>query len=239
MNNSFEDLHVIVTGGTGGLGTAVVQQLLDSGAKVSVPVRSEALSGHPGFFENERVYVATGIDLANESSTRSFYEDAISKFGGLWASLHLAGGFAMGKIANMGLDEFMQQIRINTVTCYNCCRAAIAEIRQNGYGGGRIVNVAARPALDPRLGAGMSAYTASKAAVAALTQALASELSGERILVNAVAPSAIDTPANRKAMPHADFTKWVRPGEIAHQILYLASRENTASTGEVIPVFRG
>jgi len=83
----------------------------------------------------------------------------------------------------------------------------------------------------------MTAYTASKAAIAALTQALAAELSGEQILVNAVAPSAIDTPANRKAMPNADFSKWVKPKEIARQMMFLATRENTATSGGIIPIF--
>ncbi len=237
MTISFDDLHIVVTGGTGGLGMVVVQQLLKNGAFVSVPAHNEPNPDILKYFENERVDVVSGVDLTDESDTQSFYDEAVSKFGGLWASLNIAGGFAMGKIGNTSLEVFMQQIRMNTVTCYNSCRAAVSRIRENGYGGGRIVNVVARPAMEPRSGAGMTAYTASKAAVAAFTQALAAELSGEQILVNAVAPMAIDTPANRKAMPNADFSKWVRPEEITSQMIYLVSRENTATSGAVIPVF--
>ncbi len=237
MNIEFNDLHVVVTGGTGGLGSVVVNELLEMGAKVSIPVHNEAHIDRLEFAESGRVNIVPGVDLTDEEATQSFYDEAVLKFGKLWASLNIAGGFAMGKIGNTGLAKFLHQINMNTVTCYNCCRAAINQIRQNERGGGRIVNVVARPAIDPRQGAGMTAYTASKAAIAALTQALAAELSGEQILVNAVAPSAIDTPANRKAMPNADFTKWVKPSEIARQMIFLASKENTATSGGIVPVF--
>lgn len=236
MDISFKDLHIVITGGTGGLGSVVVQKFLDAGARVSIPVHSR-LQTNPEFAENKRVNVVHGVDLADETATQSFYDDAVKKFGGLWASLHIAGGFAMGKIETAGAVVLTHLITMNTITCYNCCRAAIVNMRRNGHGGGRIVNIAARPAIEPRRGSGMSAYAASKAAVAALTQALAAELAGENILVNAVAPSAIDTSANRAAMPAADFTKWVKPEEIASQMMYLASRENTASSGGIIPVF--
>src|SRR6185436_2025652 len=104
-------------------------------------------------------------------------------------------------------------------------------------GAGRIVNVAARPALEPRSGAGMAAYVASKAAVAALTQALAAELAPRRILVNAIAPSIIDTPANRAAMPDADHASWPTPAEIAATILFLASADNQVTSGAIVPVY--
>src|SRR5208337_5540750 len=110
--------------------------------------------------------------------------------------------------------DFMGQFQMNALSCFLCSAAAVAAFRARrepgpgGARGGRIVNVSARPALEPRLGAGMVAYTASKSAVAALTQALAQETAGEEIWVNAVAPSILDTPANRAAMADADFTKW-------------------------------
>ncbi|HXA70907.1 MAG TPA: SDR family NAD(P)-dependent oxidoreductase, partial [Stellaceae bacterium] len=122
------------------------------------------------------------------------------------------------------------------VSCYLCCRAAVAGMRKGG-GGGRIVNVAARPALEPRQGAGMSAYAASKAAVAALTQALGEELAGDGILVNAVAPSIMDTPANRAAMPKAKHELWPKVEEVAATILFLASTENRVTRSAVAPVY--
>src|SRR5262249_1296466 len=123
-----------------------------------------------------------------------------------------------------------------------CTRAAIGAIRARGAGdpkGGRIVNVAARPALEPRLGAGMVAYAASKAAVATLTQALAEEVAGEDIWINAVAPSVLDTPANRAAMPDAPHHRWVALPALAALIAFLASPDNGATRGAVIPVYAG
>ena len=138
----------------------------------------------------------------------------------------------------MGLE-----FRINALSAFLCSAAAVKAFRaraQPGAGGargGRIVNVSARPALEPRLGAGMIAYTASKSAVAALTQALAQETAEDEIWVNAVAPSIIDTPANRAAMPDADFSKWVMPAALAQMIVFLASPDNRATRGAVIPVY--
>ena len=103
--------------------------------------------------------------------------------------------------------------------------------------GGRIVNVAARPALEWRGGAGMTAYAAAKSAVAALTGALAEEVASEGILVNAVAPSILDTPANRRAMPDADYAVWPQVEEVAQTILFLASPDNRVSRGAVVPVY--
>jgi NAD(P)-dependent dehydrogenase (short-subunit alcohol dehydrogenase family) len=122
------------------------------------------------------------------------------------------------------------------VNCYLSCRAAILAMAANPEGG-RIVNVAARPGLEWRGGAGMAAYAASKAAVAALTVALAEEVVKQGILVNAVAPSILDTPANRKAMPQADHAAWPKVEEVARTILFLASPDNKVTRGAVVPVY--
>jgi NAD(P)-dependent dehydrogenase (short-subunit alcohol dehydrogenase family) len=129
----------------------------------------------------------------------------------------------------------MTQLDSNLIACFLCCRAAVRAMRINGIG--RIVNVAARPALEPRSGAGMAAYTVAKAGVAALTVALAEEVAKGGILVNAVAPSIMDTPANRKAMPKADFAAWPKVDEVAATILFLASPENTVTRGAIVPVY--
>src|SRR5580765_4242174 len=115
----------------------------------------------------------------------------------------------------------MDQVNMNFVTAFLCCRAAVNIISRNDAGG-RIVNVAARPALEWRSGTGMAAYTASKSAVAALTVALAEEVARLGILVNAVAPSTMDTPANRKAMPQADPAGWAKVEDVAATIIFLA-----------------
>jgi NAD(P)-dependent dehydrogenase (short-subunit alcohol dehydrogenase family) len=125
---------------------------------------------------------------------------------------------------------------MNFLSCALCCRAAVGAMAA-GASGGRIVNVAARPALEWRSGAGMTAYTASKAAVAAFTAALAEEVAKDGILVNAVAPSIMDTPANRHAMPAAEYALWPKVEEVAATILFLASPDNRVTRGAVVPVY--
>jgi NAD(P)-dependent dehydrogenase (short-subunit alcohol dehydrogenase family) len=186
------------------------------------------------------VHIVRGIDVADEAAVKRFY-DALPP---LWASIHLAGGFAMASIGEISAADFTAQFHMNALSCFLCSAAAVAAFRArkepvSGAPGGRIVNVSARPALEPRLGAGMTAYTASKSAVAALTQALAQELTDERIWVNAVAPSILDTPANRAAMPEAEHSRWVSPADLAEVITFLASPENRATRGAVIPVYGG
>jgi NAD(P)-dependent dehydrogenase (short-subunit alcohol dehydrogenase family) len=171
-------------------------------------------------------------DLANEATVARLY-DAVPN---LWASIHLAGGFAMSGIADTDKAKLMAQVDTNFIACFLCCRAAVQAIRRSGQGG-RIVNVAARPGLEWRSGAGMVAYAASKAAVAAMTAALAEEVVKDGILVNAVAPSIMDTPANRAAMPKADYAAWPKVDEVAASILFLASPDNAVTRGGIVPVY--
>jgi len=170
------------------------------------------------------------VDLSNETAATTYYAGLPP----LWASIQLAGGYAMAPIAETSLADFEKQWRMNAVTCFLACREAVRSIRKAG-GGGRIVNVAARPVLVPT--PGMTAYVASKASVAAMTQALAAELLAEGILVNAVLPSLIDTPANRAAMPKADHATWPKPADIASMIAFLVSPDNALSSGALIPVY--
>jgi len=223
----FADQTVIVTGGTGALGRAVVGTLLAAGARCRVPyvVDAEAAT----FPHKDGVTLVPRCELTNEDDIARLYDGVTD----LWASIHIAGGFAMGPVAETDKAGMLHMLNMNFVSCYLCCRAAVQGF---GAAGGRIVNVAARPGIEPRLGAGMAPYAASKAAVAAFTQALAAEVAGRGILVNAIAPSIIDTPANRAAMPKADHTAWPKPAEIAATIAFLASAENKVTTGGVVPV---
>ena len=152
------------------------------------------------------------------------------------ASIHIAGGFAFAPLTDTSGELLRQLVDDNLVSCFLCCREAVAAMRR-GKAGGRIVNVAARQALEPRTGANISASTATKAGVAALSAALGEELAGEGILVNAVAPSIMDTPTNRRDMPKANFDAWPKVEEVAATILFLASPENKVSRGGVVPVF--
>ncbi|HYM03078.1 MAG TPA: SDR family NAD(P)-dependent oxidoreductase [Stellaceae bacterium] len=227
----FHDRHVVVTGGTGGLGTAVVSALLEAGATCHVPYVKEDEANRFPHRNRDQVRLVGPFDLTDEATLAQFYGGVPT----LWASLHIAGGFATAGIVDADKRALMAQLETNLVSCYLCCRAAVRAMRQSG--GGRIVNMAARPALEPRSGAGMTAYVASKAGVAALTEALAQEVVGDGILVNAVAPSILDTPANRAAMPKADHSNWAKVEEVAATILFLASPANRVTRGAVVPVY--
>jgi len=229
----FRDRHVVITGGAGALGTAVVEALVAVGAVCHVPCLDAAEAQRFRLREHKHVVLTVTGSLADERPIRLLYQGIAP----LWASIHLAGGFAAARLAETGVATLQQQIEMNLVSCLLCCRAAVNAMTANAAGGGRIVNVAARAALEWRTGAGMAAYTASKAAVAALTVALAEEVAKDGILVNAVAPSIVDTPANRAAMPKADYSLWPKVEEVAATILFLASPENRVSRGAVVPVY--
>ncbi len=229
----------IITGGSGALGSAVVASLLERGDTCHIPVRDEIELKHFPFVSHERVRITTGVDLTDEAATTKFYE-AVASANGLWASIHIAGAFAYNPIESTSRQDFLTQMNINALTTFLCCREAVKIMSKNPGGpGGRIVNVSARPALEPRAGANMVAYTAAKAAVAAMTQALAEEVVARGILVNAVVPSMMDTPANRKSMPGADYSKWAKVDDVARTITFLASATNTCTRGGLIPVYGG
>ena len=230
--------RVVVTGGTGALGRAVVARLLAEGARVLVPTRSGPDVSPLADTADPGLEVLPSVDLADESSVRRVY----GRCPDLWASIHLAGGFEMAAIDDTSRESWQRLHETNATSCFLCCREAVRVFRSreappDRIGRGRIVNVAAQTSLDPRRGAGMVAYAAAKAAVAAMTVALGEELAAEGIWVNAVAPSIIDTPANRTAMPEADHATWADPEEIAEAVAFLASPLNRATRGAVIPVY--
>src|SRR5258708_5416365 len=228
----FRDRHVVVTGGTGALGSAVVGALVEAGAVCHVPYLVAAEAERFPLRDHAKVKLSAGIDLAEETAVARLYDGVPS----LWASIHLVGGFAMSAVAKTTKAELTKQIDMNLVTAFLSCRAAVNAMTRAGQGG-RIVNVAARPGLEWRAGAGMAAYAVSKAAVAALTVALAEEVVKAGILVNAVAPSIMDTPVNRAAMPQADYSAWPKVAEVAATILFLASPDNKVTRGGVVPVY--
>jgi NAD(P)-dependent dehydrogenase (short-subunit alcohol dehydrogenase family) len=197
-----------------------------------VPYVSRTEAERFPFRDHAQVKLMADIELTDEAAVAKLYS-GVPK---LWASIHIAGGFAMSPVADTTKSDLMKQVEMNFVTAFLCCRAAVKAMTAAG-GGGRIVNVATRPALEWRTGAGMVAYTASKAAVAALTIALAEEVVKAGILVNAIAPSTMDTPANRRAMPKADHAAWAKVEEVATTILFLASPENRVTRGGVVPVY--
>jgi NAD(P)-dependent dehydrogenase (short-subunit alcohol dehydrogenase family) len=228
----YRDRHVVVTGGTGALGTAVVGALIEAGAVCHVPYVNSAEADRFTWRNHSKVKLVAAIELTQEAAVARLY-DGVPQ---LWASIQIAGGFAMAPVAKTTKSDLMQQIDMNFVTAFLCCRASVNAMIRTGAGG-RIVNVASRPALEWRAGAGMVAYTAGKAAVAAMTVALAEEVVKEGILVNAIAPSTMDTSANRQAMPKADHAAWPKVEEVAATILFLASPDNRVTRGAVVSVY--
>ena len=227
MTQSFTGKSVLITGGTGALGSAVAATLLQAGAICHVTWRSDKELSHFDLADKVQLHQ---LDAQSEDAVVKLY----ASLPDLWGSIHTIGGFAMAPVEKTSADDFNRMFQGNTLTTFLCCREAIKVMRQGGKGG-RIVNVAARPAVVPT--AGMTAYSTSKAAVASLTQSLAEEVKNDDILVNAVLPSVMDTPANRKAMPNADVAKWPKVEEVAQAIRFLASPENALTTGGLVPVY--
>lgn len=227
---TLRDSHVVITGATGALGRAVAHALVDAGAHCHVPAIEPSVP--PDIFPAGKVSVVTGIDLSDEAAVSGFY----ASLPPLHAVVNIAGGFAWAPIADSPLKVLQQQLSMNVVSCALSCREAVGNFRKRGQGG-QIVNISARPALNPRQGAGMTAYTASKAAVAAFTVALAEELKGENISVIALAPSTIDTPTNRADMPKANHASWVKPIAIAELIVAQLGLSDPINSGALIPVY--
>ncbi len=217
---------VVVTGALGALGSVVAMEALARGARVaSVDHAPAPLPATP-----DRLDLG-GVDLTDATQARTAIDATISHFGRLDALINIAGGFVFEKVADGDPKTWQRMYALNVTTALNASRAAIPHLSRSGAG--RIVNIGAMGALQA--GAGMGAYAASKAGVHRLTEALAAEQKGS-ITVNAVLPSIIDTDANRASMPKADFTKWVRPKELADVILFLASDAASAVTGALLPV---
>lgn len=218
--------EIMITGGTGVLGRAVVERALRDGATCHVTWNfEEELADFP-HRDSVRLHE---VDCADEAAVAKLYTDLAA----VDASIHVVGGFTMAAVEDTTRASFVTMFELNAVTAFLCCREAVKRMR--AAGGGRIVNVAARPAVQPA--GGMLAYTTAKAAVASLTRCLAEEVRPDGILVNAVLPSIIDTPANRSGMPGADFSLWPRPEQIAEAIAFLAGPENTLTSGTLLPVY--
>jgi len=222
----------IVTGGTGGLGAAVVARLLADGWRVIVPWIVEA--------ELERVDRRDGLelvraDLSDAAAVASIVSTAASKPGApLRGVVNLVGGYAAaGRVAETPFDDFFAQFELNLRPTYLVTAAALPSLV--AAGGGSVVCVGTRAAVQPFSGA--AGYISSKAAVIAFAQAVAVEYKQDGVRCNAILPSVIDTPGNRASMPNADFSKWVQPAEIAGVIAFLLSDASTPTSGAAIPVY--
>jgi NAD(P)-dependent dehydrogenase (short-subunit alcohol dehydrogenase family) len=223
---------IVVTGGFGALGRVVAEAAAARGASVAVldhaPGPPEGMSGGLG----PDALMIGGLDLSSADAAMKAMDDVKAKFGRLDALFNVAGGFQWETVEG-GKDESWQRMyALNLMTALNACSAALPYLIESGAG--RIVNVGAQSALHA--GSGFGPYAASKSAVHRMTEALANELKDKGVTVNAVLPSIIDTAANRRDMPKADFGRWVAPADLAAVMLFLASDEARAVTGALIPV---
>jgi NAD(P)-dependent dehydrogenase (short-subunit alcohol dehydrogenase family) len=222
------DASVVVSGGTGGLGSAVTATLLEAGWQVVVPYVEERelarVKEHPRLTLIE-------ADLFDPDAAAAVVARANEPLGAL---VNLVGGFASGgRVHETPIEDFERQFRLNLRPAYLLCHTALP--RMLAAGGGSIVCVSTRAALRPFSGA--AGYIASKAAVLAFVDALAAEYTNDGVRVNAILPSVIDTPGNRADQPDADHSRWVKPEQIAEVIRFLCSDESVAIGGAHIPVY--
>jgi len=216
---------LVVTGGHGVLGRAVVEAALARGLKVAV------IDHATGEGELDGVLELGGVDLTDSSAAGAAMASVVERFGAIDALLNIAGGFVWQKTDD-ATPAWDRMFALNLTTALNASRAALHYLKASADG--RIINVGSAAAL--KAGAGMGAYAASKGAVHSLTQALAEEVKTTSVTVNAVLPSVLDTPANRADMPDADPATWVAPADLAQVMLFLASPDSRAMTGALVPV---
>jgi len=236
MTARFDNSVVLVAGGTGGLGREVTSAFLEEGGTVIVTYRNQpewekfkfAASAHSARLEGHEV------DVTDEAAVRQLVEKIVAKHSHLDALVNTVGGYAGGlKLWEMETRVFEQMLNLNFRSGYALSRAVVPTMLEQGHGA--IVNVASKAALDHAGGA--SAYAAAKAAAVAMMDSLAADVKGTGVRVNTILPSVIDTEANRKAMPKADFAKWPKPRDIARVILFLCSDDAKVIHGASIPVY--
>jgi NAD(P)-dependent dehydrogenase (short-subunit alcohol dehydrogenase family) len=236
MSARFEGKVVLVAGGTGGVGRAVTLAFLEEGAKVVVTYRKQeeldALKIAAGV--NTAQLDGVAVDVTDEAAVRQLIEKIVGKYRRLDAMVNTVGGYAGGtKLWELETKVFEQMLALNLRSGYALSRAAVRAMLKEGHGA--IVNVASKAAVDHAGGA--AAYAASKSAAVALLDSLADDLKGSGVRANTILPSIIDTEANRKAMPKADFSKWPKPEDIARVILFLCSDDAKVIHGAAIPVY--
>jgi NAD(P)-dependent dehydrogenase (short-subunit alcohol dehydrogenase family) len=227
---------VLVAGGTGGLGRAVSLAFLEEDARVVVTYRKqEELDTLKNLAVGKGSQLdGFSVDVTNEAEVGKLVEGIVARHGRLDVMVNTVGGYAGGvKLWELDTKVFDQMLALNLRAGYALARAAVRVMLKQGSGA--IVNIAAKAAIDH--GAGAAAYAASKAAAVAMMDSLAEDLKGTGIRVNSVLPSIIDTEANRKAMPQADFAKWPKPEDIARVIVFLCGDDAKVIHGAAVPVF--
>ncbi|HET7201989.1 MAG TPA: SDR family NAD(P)-dependent oxidoreductase [Steroidobacteraceae bacterium] len=229
-----ESRVVVITGAFGVLGTAVARAFGQAAARLAlIDVAQPSVELQREFSRSQQHLLLGGADLANEEATRKAMAAIAMRFGGIDVLVNVAGGFRWEKVEGGSLETWDALYAMNLRSAVVSCKCALPALIERGAG--RIINIGAGAAAS-RAGLGMGAYTASKAGVQRLTEALSEELKDRGITVNAILPGTIDTPRNRLDMPTADFSKWVSPEKIARVIVFLASEDASEITGAAIPV---
>jgi NAD(P)-dependent dehydrogenase (short-subunit alcohol dehydrogenase family) len=219
----------LVTGANGGLGTFVTQALIEAGATVAGVSRNIQQSDF-----SSATFTALPADLSTEAGAKKMIESVVARFGRLDILVHTVGGFAGGRsVAETDAATFQRMLDLNLNSTFYLLRAVLPVVRKTGNG--RIIAIGSRAALEP--GAGVGAYSASKAAMVSLIRTVALENKDAGITANVILPGTIDTPANRKTMPKADFSTWVRPATVASLSVWLAGDAGKDLNGAVIPVY--
>src|SRR3984893_17283667 len=232
------DRVAVITGGKGALGRAVANHFLDNGAKVAVPWIVEAevplFNQQMGGRFPESSIMLSRVDLGSETEVAKFVGDTEKRFGRVDILVNLVGGFwGFKTVAETTMAEWQAMFDLNLKPTFLCCRVVVPMMQKNKYG--RVVSVSSRTGLT---GAGeFAAYAIAKGAIKTFTASLAEEVLGDNVLVNAIAPSTIDTEANRKAMPNAKHENWAKPTDIAKTLAFLCSEQNQVTSGAVIPVY--
>ena len=221
---------IIVTGGFGVLGQAVAAAFAAQGDKVArIDFAPEAKAAIPGALD------IGGVDLTDAAATAGAIEQVVAAHGGIDVLVNVAGGFTWETLEDGSLDSWARMQAMNLTSNATITKLALPHLIAAEEA--RVIKIGAGAGI--KAGMGMGAYAASKSGVHRLTEALAEELAGKGVTVNAILPSIIDTPTNRADMPDADFSTWVKPQAIAGVILFLASPAAAAITGALIPVTRG
>jgi NAD(P)-dependent dehydrogenase (short-subunit alcohol dehydrogenase family) len=223
---------IVVTGAFGSLGAATARAALKLGARVALIGRAAQAPAQLTAQLGSGAVFLPGVELADEAQATRAIDTAQTRLQGLDVLVNTAGAFRWQTVADGDPATWDLLFKGNLKSAVNACRAAIPHLRRSHAG--RIINIGANAAL--KAGAGMGAYTASKAGVHRLTESLSAELKDAGITVNAVLPSIIDTPANRADMPKADFATWVSTQALADIILFLASEQAQPITGALLPV---
>jgi len=220
---------VLITGANGGLGTHVTQAFLDAAYTVVGTSKKIQQSDF-----NQPNFTALPADISTRENAKALVDQVVARFGRLDVLAHTVGGFAGGQsIVETDDATFQSMLDVNLSSTFHILRAAVPRLRQTGEG--RLIAIGSRAAVEP--GAGVGAYSASKAAMVSLIRTAALENKDAGLTANVILPGTIDTPANRKFMPKADFSKWVRPASIAALMVWLASDAGKDVNGAVIPVY--